>query len=95
MSSGSKRRCAGFQRGTLPQDAVCKGTDDVYAELRFPGQNAIKANVLYEFMLDVINPASNLVNAPNVWRFDTVRPDGIISDTTNYPGTFLPILFEL
>ncbi|CAD7933065.1 unnamed protein product [Amoebophrya sp. A25] len=83
------KRCSGFQRGTLPADAVCKGTDDVYAELRFPGQSAIKANVLYEFMLDVINPETNLVNSPNVWRFDTVRPDGIVSDTTNYPGFFL------
>ncbi|CAD7934274.1 unnamed protein product [Amoebophrya sp. A120] len=83
------KRCAGFERGTLPADTVCKGTDDVEARLRFPGQNAIKGGELYEFKLDVINPSQNLLNTPNVWRFDTVRPDGIVSDTTNYPGFFL------
>jgi hypothetical protein len=83
------KRCPGFQTFNLPHDTVCKGTDDRTCTLRFPSTDAIKANVRYEFQLEITNPKNNVVQSQNFWKFQTYRPDGIGKDTTTYQGYYL------
>jgi len=83
-----RKRCSEFQPVSLPR-ARCKGSDSNTFELTFPERQALNQGTKYTFVIQFRNPYVNVNSAVNVWRFRTIRPDGIAKDTANYNGFFL------
>mmetsp|Transcript_65594 Transcript_65594/g.170338 ORF Transcript_65594/g.170338 Transcript_65594/m.170338 type:complete len:2438 (+) Transcript_65594:84-7397(+) len=85
------KRCLNFNREApmvLPE-CECQGSDSNTFDLVFTYGDAIKGGERYIFELDLTNPSVNLPVEDNIWKFDTVRPDGVPRDTARYQGFFL------